>query len=417
MKRFVCGVGLSLALLAAATLSRVMVAQGGGEGVDVFSDGSDGPFEPAETLEVDLGLAVTGFWDSPSEVPGAGIYDPEKWAVVFKYSAVSIPAGVTVTFKNHPSRAPVVWLVDGDVSIEGMVDLSGASADPTLSDTGHRAEPGPGGFRGGSASTMGAGLGPGGAPPNIGANYAMHGSYGTSNLRTPATYGNEHILPLLGGSGGSSWRYGNKWLEGGAGGGAILIAARGTIALGGSILCRGGERSEERSGSGSGGAIRLIAESVAGEGRLIAPGGHAAGGGRIRVEANSVDLTDLGYPPYSLGVPGSPPLIWLPASAPSIRVTRVQTASGDVEVPVDLRASFEFGKGDVTLDTGDPVTLRIEATNVPTSWTVTVRLVPWLGEAENSPATLVEGNDVASVWSAEFTPRSGTSSIQVRAHE
>jgi hypothetical protein len=33
------------------------------------------------------------------------------------HASVNIPAGVTVTFKNHASHAPVVWLVQGGVTM------------------------------------------------------------------------------------------------------------------------------------------------------------------------------------------------------------------------------------------------------------------------------------------------------------
>jgi hypothetical protein len=57
------------------------------------------------------------------------VYDADKWAVVFKYTSVNILGGKKLTFKNHATRAPVVWLVSGNVTISGTVDLSGGSAD------------------------------------------------------------------------------------------------------------------------------------------------------------------------------------------------------------------------------------------------------------------------------------------------
>ena len=79
-----------------------------------------------------------------ASTPGAGVYDPNQWAVVFKYSSVIVDGVYTVTFKNHPSHAPVVWLVSGDVTLAGEVNLDGQPwvYAPAL------AEPGPGGFRG-----------------------------------------------------------------------------------------------------------------------------------------------------------------------------------------------------------------------------------------------------------------------------
>ena len=107
-----------LALLFTAPLSRAILT--------IPSDGSDGIFAPTTSVEIDLSQATTGAWDaSNAATPGKGRYDATKWAIVFKYNTVSIPAGVTVTFKNHPSRAPVVWLVSGNVTIAGTVVTPG----------------------------------------------------------------------------------------------------------------------------------------------------------------------------------------------------------------------------------------------------------------------------------------------------
>ena len=98
------------------------------------SDGSDGALDCAALgcppgcdesnpcmVEIDLSQALTGAWDTqiPKESQGVGIYDSQQWALVFKYTTINIPAGVTVTFKNHASRAPVFWLASGDVIVEG----------------------------------------------------------------------------------------------------------------------------------------------------------------------------------------------------------------------------------------------------------------------------------------------------------
>src|SRR5262245_36874221 len=85
------------------------------------SNGSDGDLSPTGDLVIDLSEAATADWNVSSPKPTKGVYDTNKWAVVFKYSSVDIPAGKTVSFKNHPSHAPVVWLVSGDVRIAGTV--------------------------------------------------------------------------------------------------------------------------------------------------------------------------------------------------------------------------------------------------------------------------------------------------------
>lgn len=55
------------------------------------TDGTDGAFNPtATTTTIDLSQAVKVAWDVPSPVPGAGVYDSTRWAVVFKHSSVNI---------------------------------------------------------------------------------------------------------------------------------------------------------------------------------------------------------------------------------------------------------------------------------------------------------------------------------------
>jgi hypothetical protein len=163
------------------------------------SDGSDGPLilpsSPTNAV-IDLSQAASGVWNANNAGNrGRGIYDSDKWAVVFKYSSVRIPAGVTVTFKNHPTRAPVVWLVQGDVEIDGMVSLDGGIQRDAVSGL-IPSEPGPGGFRGGASGPQGGGhgMGPGGS--DIYDKPTTHSS----------SYGNPQILPLIGGSGGTSFK-------------------------------------------------------------------------------------------------------------------------------------------------------------------------------------------------------------------
>ena len=124
------------------------------------SDGSDGNFNPGSNIEVDLSQAITGAWDANNAAnAGLGRYDASKWAVVFKYASVNIPANVTVTFKNHPTHAPVVWLVSGNVTIAGAVKLDGAGGTSDVILMLAPAEAGPGGFRGGAIGPSGIGYG------------------------------------------------------------------------------------------------------------------------------------------------------------------------------------------------------------------------------------------------------------------
>jgi hypothetical protein len=175
--------------------------------LNIPSDGSDGALVITNNTVIDLSQARTASWNANnSGYGGVGIYDSNMWAVVFKYSSVTIQGGATVTFKNHASRAPVVWLVQSNVTINGSVVLDGQNTLPPP----QLAEPGPGGFRGGSGNygagaTEASGFGPGGGAIAVGSdwgNYGGGGSYGSVGAGGRTTYGNPSLIPLIGGSGG-----------------------------------------------------------------------------------------------------------------------------------------------------------------------------------------------------------------------
>lgn len=371
--------------------------------------GSDGAFAPsAASTVVDLSLAVTGKWDETTG-SGNGVYDPEQWAVIFRYDSVSIPSNVTVSFSNHPSRAPVIWLVEGDVTISGIVALNGSIGAPP-SGPALWSEPGPGGFRGGRgarspSSASSTGMGPGGGPSNSGS-----GRYGDGT----GSYGDAGLFPLIGGSGGGGSATGRG---GGAGGGAILIATPGTLTVAGSIRANGATGTSDgpgtqSSGGGSGGGIRLIAETIQGTGLLQAVGASV---GRIRIEAVATNLSDIGNPPASFGTPPEFPRIFR-VSGDGIPTIRNVTLGGQT-IPADPWARVEFPAQDVTLAEEGSATLVIEAENVPPGSTVRARVVRPTGNAEVFTAEYTgdgaEPNQ--SLWSAGVTVSDGFSIIQVRA--
>jgi len=387
--------------------------------IDVGSDGSDGAFNPVSNQTIDLSLAPTANWDSPGS--GNGVYDPALWAVVFKFSSVDIPAGVSIQFTNHPSGAPVVWLVDGTARVSGSVHLDGEDG---TGFTYTPSEPGPGGFRGGrgyasESSPGGAGLGPGGGRYPDGA-----GSYGTegggSGPVSP-TYGNARILPLIGGSGGAATTLvGVEGSGGGAGGGAILIAADDSILVTGTLSANGGTGDNYLSvvgGSGSGGGIRLISDVVINTGTLQATGGDKSrpgGAGRIRVEGNTVTVNPTN-PNFTVLTPlgVDDPVLWPPAGAPALVVVSI---NGE-PVPADPNGEFTTPPGDVNLAALGPVDVILSATNVPILSTVNVRLIPKSGPDLNVVASFTSGDDLASTWTAtvDSLPRSGFAAVQARA--
>lgn len=381
--------------------------------LDVSSDGSDGAFSPVANTVVDLSLAPTATWTTPGT--GAGVYDPDKWAVVFKYSSVNIPSGVTVTFKNHPSGAPVVWLVNGSVTIAGTVSLDGeAQAGGQY----RPSTPGPGGFAGGralfsNAYQGSAGFGPGGGHYGSGGNGGSH-SLDADGLGFGRAYGNSQALPLRGGSGGGANTIGGL-IGGGGGGGAILVAAATNVQLNGAVRTNGGsgDAGSFDGGAGAGGAIRLIAPRVAGSGtlRAISGGGFvAASAGFIRVEADTLTLTDLGQPPYTYGLPGATPQLWPDASAPRLRAV----SYGGAPIAADPRPHFTL-PADVTVTATGPLPLVIEADNIPIASAVFVRVTPQFGQAIEVSASFTSGDATSSVWTASLQLPRGFASLTVMA--
>ena len=276
--------------------------------------GTDGPLNVAANRVIDLATEVT--------------YDATQWAVVFRYAGVTIDAGATVTFKNHPSGAPVIWLVNGDVTINGTVKVDGAIGATAPA----RAEPGPGGFAGGmgffGSIAPSSGFGPGGGALN------GSGSYGTkaSSPSSRETYGNASLVPLIGGSGGGPYAGSDLGAPGGgAGGGSILVAATDTITINGSITAKGGN-TPNYSGGGSGGGIRLVAGEIAGTGTVLAPGGTSytdvSGAGRIRFERVTNSISNVGNQvapaPSVLDLTsGGTAVIFPPSGSPTAKVLTV----------------------------------------------------------------------------------------------
>lgn len=405
------------------------------------ADGSDGAFSPVSNTTINLANSPDGSWDGMNPdagTPLTGVYDAEKWAVVFRYSSVNIPANVTVTFSNHPSRAPVVWLVSGNVTISGTIAVNGAighAAGATIP-----AAPGPGGFRGGfgklsAGSPQSAGFGPGGNhnlandQDAAGACHAFSGGGGASN-GLGSTYGNVSLLPLVGGSGGGGDMLSssdNRTLtRGGAGGGAILIAATGTITVNGAITAKGGNpgcqanccATNDHCSAGSGGAIRLVGnqvrQDVAGA-VLSALGGSSpctffGGAGRIRIETN-LDTNGLeGIPPASFGIPGSAATIWPLESDPTIEILSVDGH----EAPLDPRASLNPPAGDINITNPNPVEVILACTNVPMNAALTVRVIPKRGQDIVATATFLSGDLSSSLWITTVQFTNGFSAIQAK---
>lgn len=382
-------------LRAMTIITLVLIASGPGRSLalDWGSDGLSGALNPSSNLQIDLSLAVDGNQATPGNPNG--VYDPAHWAIIFKYSSVNIPPNVTVTFKNHRSGAPVIWLVQGNVTINGQVSLNGAQA--VNNDRTIPGSPGPGGFQSGTIS--GAASGPGGSGiPN-----------GPVTAQYASVYGNTEVLPLVGGS-GSMPAGCNQPQSGGGGGGAILIASNQTISLptaGYRITANGGGDCN----LGSGGAIRLLADAVTGSGLLQAYGGSGPTGlGRIRIEANSITIPSGSLPSASTVSPLTGSELIFPApSAPTISIQAINGQAVSV-APNGEQSPIP----DVSLTTSAPVTIDLVSTNIPSNATVSLRVVPRAGTAQIITPVPANG---PNAWRATgvVLPASGVALLQATA--
>lgn len=383
------------------------------------ADGSDGALHITADTLMDLSQAVDGTWnDDNTANAGKGIYDPEKWAVVFKYTSVTIDSGATLSFLNHPKRAPVVWLVSGDVTIEGTLSLNGQAYQASPAN----AEPGPGGFRGGvgtyaSGASAAAGLGPGGGGFQWNIGYA--GSYGSVGGSGSETYGNPSLVPLIGGSGGGGDP--EREYSGGGGGGAILIVCQ-NATVNGSVKANGGtgrSYSSSETGGGSGGGIRLVTDTLSGTGTInaLGGGGYNHGGlGRIRLERVVNDNTLTVVPDASLLslTPGQEPVIWPPSDAPLVKIVSIGGEAG----PDDPYASFGTHGADVVLPEVSTAQVVIETENVEQASQVKVRVTPKFNRTftvvDATIDTVVSTDPLLIRWVADIPVSTGYAAVQVK---
>jgi len=408
---------------------------------------------------------------------------------VLHYSWVNIPKDVVITFRKNKRNTPVYMLVKGNVLIDGHIDIRGSDGksvgiygDGVLADDGDPGAGGPGGFDGGHGGGAdaagraeviagGAGQGPGGGPgglaePNVcspktfsiapgnggGAGFALpayrHGTtYCGPLTNVPPlfygkTYGSDLLQPLVGGSGGGGGRGGSRFSGsgGGGGGGAILIAANGTITIGfsGSINATGGDSGGVDfadvgagtgfwGGGGSGGAIRLVATTITGDGKLWANGGcaialglprqgcesdgrsldwsqrhgvHGGAAGRIRLEAETNNYSGAHSPAKILATPA---LIFL-NTPPSLRIASI----AGVDVPAE-----PTGKADVDLPAppAGPVTVVFKTVNVPPGNSVKLRLTPDSGNAVEVESSVVTGSLAEGSASVNVDLKAGASAL------
>lgn len=222
-------------------------------------------------------------------------------------------------------------------------------------------------------------MGPGGGGGGFGnaAEIGRGGSFATLGQAASggagSLYGISSLLPIIGGSGGggggSDRTPGGSELTGSSGGGAILIASSTTIDVSGSILAIGGSNiGFNQGGDGSGGAIRLMANTVSGAGRLDVFGGDTGftGFGFIRLEAFTFTFSGQKRGVDTVASTG----LVFPPSIPTVQITQVDGTA----VPSTLFG----GAGGVDLTLAAPGTFAIDlaASKVPLGTTIAVTAKP-----------------------------------------
>lgn len=404
------------ALLCAGLL---LAAPGLGE-AQTFSSGStgaDGPFNPT---------------CAPTPCTVTRALPPNG---VFNFTTINVPTGVTVRFTRNGANTPVILLATGNVTIDGALDVSGESGTAF----GRPGRGGPGGFEGGAGADglttvlAGFGLGPGSGGPGNGSTaggggggYLTSGTGGSvcQGCTGAATavaggggpgYGSVALRPILGGSGGGG---GGALVNqsagggGGGGGGAVVIGsstsitvnsfpavrANGAIGSGGTGTNGGG------GAGGSGGAIRLIAPTIAGNGRLEATGGSggqfgggSGGNGRIRLEATTLTYTGSTTPLTTTALPQP---VFPGTGQPALTIASL----GGIAAPATPSGSI-LAAPDILLPTGttNPVEVVLTASNIPLGTAILVTATPQSGARATATSMGLAGSQASSTATASIT--------------
>jgi hypothetical protein len=169
-------------------------------------------------------------------------------------------------------------------------------------------------------------------------------------------------------------------------------------------------------GSGSGGAIRVVATTISGNGAIEAIGavqdfgsGGDAGGyyvddggngarGRIRLEAETYTRTAASSPVHTFSAPGAA----FVAGLPTLRIVSV----AGVDAPAN-----PTGNADITLpaSTANPVAIQFATTGVPVGNTVSLRISPAYGATTTVVSPAITGSTAAGTAAVTATLPSGPS--------
>lgn len=338
------------------TVFTTLVCAGASAQVNSGSNGSDGAFNPAANIVINMANHPDG---------------------IYQYTSVNISNNVTVTFIPNAANTPVTWLIQSNCVINGIISLNG-SRGSSGSSGGQGGSGGPGGGAGGhggsSIDDAGSGFGPGGGQGaihnvNLGGG---SGGYGTAvvqpntNRVGGSAYGNIFLLPLIGGSGGGgACSYSSD--GGGGGGGAICIAVSGTLNLSGAIYSQEGQSAS--GGGGSGGAIRLVASTIMGQGS-IDTSGSGGGNGRVRIDATVNNF--VGNISHATYTQGYQPIILPAGQQPYLSIVSV------AGLPAPSNPTGSAATPDVSIagQVANPMPVVVQCSNLALNTTITLRISP-----------------------------------------
>jgi hypothetical protein len=348
---------------------------------------------------------------------GTFVFDPTQFNPslhppgqnVYNFTTITIPSTVTLVLSSQSLTGPVFWLAQGDVHIDGFINVSGHDGPAPGGDPSLRvpAAPGPGGYAGGvggiaagvfKASPAGSGFGPGGGAAGVASSF--HGNGGTFT-------GSFILAPLVGGSGGGGAFCPNGSIGdgGGGGGGALAIASSTSIFLTGTIDARGGAGGCNcgGAGSGAGGAVKLVANTVSGNGqgviRALGGGscvsGTAGATGAIQLEAANLPITGIGADiTETQAAPGA---LFLPTTPTSIQIVSVGG------VPVANPPGGRFTNPDVVINTSSPVTIVIQTSGIPVGTVLNLNVYSEDGTTQTVQTTPLQGSVQSATASASVT--------------
>jgi hypothetical protein len=382
------------------------------------STGANGAFPPAAiptgatSIVMDLGSGNLTYKDAQGVNLGTGTVGTPDNAGVYNFTTFNLPAGINLTFTPDSLNRPVQFLDSGDVTIAGNMGLTGQSSQGKKGGAG-----GPGGFNGGdgggdtTSTTLAGGSGAG---PSGGVGWGTSVSGGGGLL-----IANQQLTPLFGGSGGGGGlgNVADPGDGGGAGSGSLLLASNGTITLNGGIYANGGNgsqnnRSDRSSGSGSGGAVRLVANTVKGSGTINVSGGSSVwgsgGAGFVRIEAfNNTGINVVGASSF---LRPTTPSAAIPTNLPSLRITSI----GGVTVPANGTGGLP-SQPDISFSqtqTGT-VLLNVATSGIPINTTFNVRVAPTDGKYGG--ISTFTGTTSSTGGSASISLPQGTSIVDVYA--